>query len=78
MPQQPSINRVERVCDRDDKSLYFIIRSSDRRKASQFLQPGDVPAYEGTVAYFEMVKVPAKPWPRWEVLRQVEKPAWMK
>lgn len=69
------IARLERRTDGVGRTLYFMIPSSDRRKPPAFLDPEDVPAFEGEAAWFEVAQVRRGPWLKWRAVRRVEEPA---
>lgn len=71
------IARLERRTDGAGRTLYFLVPSSDRRKPPAFLDPEDVPAFEGEAAWFELLQVRRGPWLKWRAVRQVDAPqAW--
>jgi len=46
--------RVERRCDLEGNTLFFLIPRRDRRKPMKFFDPTDVPPFEGPAADFEI------------------------
>lgn len=70
------IARLERRCTMPEAgggALYFIVHAG-RRPA--FLQPSEVPDFDGPEAWFEVERARGPVWKTWKVLRQVEKPSW--
>ena len=66
--------RLERRTDGEGRTLYFMIPSSDRRKPPAFVDPEDVPPFEGAAAWFEVERVRRGPWLKWRAVRRVEGP----
>ena len=72
-----SVKKLTRVTH-GDRTLYFTFAQrtgGGDKSATAFVQPEHVPAFEGDVAWFEVVTVKAKPWSYWRAVRQVEPPA---
>jgi hypothetical protein len=49
----------------------FIVHAGRR---NEYLRPGEVPAFEGDEAWFELERVRGQVWMTWKVLRQVAAP----
>ncbi len=67
----PLVYKVERarsLPDAGGRTLYFMIRSGSRRRPHKFFQPGEVPAFDGEVAWFEIDRKSGA----WTFLRQVD------
>ena len=62
------IYRVERSTDRDGKTLFFIIPSSDRGWPSKFFDPEEAPPIEGWAARFEI----ERRGKAWRFLRRID------
>ena len=57
------------------RTLHFTFEGGQRRSSRarcSFIEPADVPAFDGEEAWFEVEEVIAKPWPFWRAVRQVE------
>jgi hypothetical protein len=53
------------------ETLYFVVHAGRR---NEYLAPGEVPAFEGEEAWFELERVRGQVWTTWKVLRQVAAP----
>lgn len=53
------------------RTLFFLVHGIGR---PDFLDPEQVPDFEGDVAWFELERVRGKVWRTWKVLRQVKEP----
>lgn len=72
-----AIRLLSRVTDRQGRTLHFRcdhVGARSGNSTSSFIDKEDVPEFEGDVAWFELERVPAKPWPRWRAVRQIEEP----
>lgn len=64
--------RRVRLLEKDGgATVYFIIIGTSR---AEFLEPENVPPFEGEEAWFELERVRGRVWMTWKVLRQVEEP----
>jgi len=66
----------ERTGDLKSRTLYFTFPGGRKgtRSTSTFVDPKDVPEFEGEQAWFEVELVAGKPWSFWRAVRQVEAP----
>lgn len=71
MPKITAIMRLERRTDLDGKTLYFMTPSGGRRHPAEFLDPQDVPDFEGDAATFELERFHKGPWLKWRAVRRV-------
>jgi hypothetical protein len=59
----------------DGPTLHFSFRiSRSHRDTCAIVRPEHVPEFEGHEAWFELERVPGKPWGHWRALRRVEPP----
>ena len=73
MPYRSQIAELTRMKDLEGRTLCFTIPRVGRgRSRADFIEKAMVPEFEGDSAWFEIVKVPAVPWPQWSVVRRVE------
>lgn len=72
--RQTRIAKLTRVKDLQGNTLQFTTPSLKRRPILAFIDPALVPDFEGDEAWFELERVPAKPWAYWKPLRQTEEP----
>jgi hypothetical protein len=76
MARGTSIKQLKRVTYLNGQTLHFMIRGADRQHPPEFLSKEDVPEFEGKEAWFEMRRVRKGPWMGWEIVQQVDKPAY--
>ena len=69
------MKRLERVQLADGSTLHHCIPGTDRQHLASFLRPGEVPDFEGDVAWFEMKWHRKGVWMGWTIIRQVDPPA---
>lgn len=75
MPAHKTIARLERRTDLQGRTIYFMLPSSDRRKPPAFVEPADVPPFDGDAAWFELERVKSGPWLKWRAIRKLDRPA---
>ena len=76
MPKNISIARLERRCDPEGKTLYFMIPSTTRRSPPKFIRPEHMCEPDGPGGWFEIETIYAKPRAIRKAIRRVEKPSW--
>ena len=62
-----------RMTDHAGTTLCFYIPSAGRRVPRKFMEPGDVPDFEGESGVFEIesYRAPGCPWLRWRAVRKI-------
>lgn len=73
MPTSTIVARLERKTDLEGRTIYFMLPSSDRRKPPAFVEPEDVPAFDGDAAWFELERVKRGPWLKWRAIRKLDR-----
>lgn len=65
-----------RMTDHAGATLCFYVPSAGRRVPRKFIEPDDVPAFEGESGTFEIesYRAPGVPWLRWRAVRKVDQP----
>lgn len=79
MPRRPTcVALLTRVRAQDGTTLHFTMpaKTQRRRCPLEFLEPANVPEFEGEQAWFELERVSARPWAYWRAVRRVDPPAW--
>lgn len=66
------IERLSSGPDHGGQTLRHFVQRGARSRPWKWFEPGEVPKYEGSHAWFECERAPGG----WKVLRQVPKPAW--
>ncbi len=60
----------------EGRTLYFTFPGGPKGRRSHvtFLDPGQVPAFDGEAAWFEVEQVEGRPWAFWRAVRRVDGP----
>ena len=80
MANRREIRLLTRFTDRPPggRTLYFTADALGGRTGRcklTFIDPEHVPAFDGRMAWFELERVPAAPWPYWRAIRRIDPPA---
>lgn len=63
------LSRRDRLEKDGGGTLYFVVHAGRR---NSYLSPEEVPDFDGAEAWFELERVPGRPWATWRVLRQLK------
>jgi hypothetical protein len=65
------VERARALPDAEARTLFFSIKLGGRKRGYRFFEPGEVPAFEGDHAWFEIERARGQ----WRFIRQVEAPS---
>jgi len=77
MRRETRVARLTLVRALDGPALHYAtddLPAGRRRCRTTFIAREHAPGFDGEEGWFEMERVPAKPWAYWRAVRQVEAP----
>lgn len=71
------IAKLTRAKTLEGETLHFVTKAfRGGRDTIDVIDKGNVPAFDGDEAWFELEQVKATPWNYWRAIRRVDPPAW--